>query len=166
MLRLVKGNLRGIINSNCKRKLGGRPIGRTPDSGSKASSPPNIFFNDLRWASLPKVAYFLFSLVKKSVKNCTKIGQSIWRKPDQTDRVSGWVRGSLRVTLSILLSATPPGYLLLDCGTSFHYDPTYSTLRHGGATMCGSLARSISLFHQHLKLTCKNAGFRVLTCSQ
>ncbi len=60
----------------CSSRLGGRPIGRTPDSGSKASSPPAIFFNDLRCAELPKVAYFLFSLVKKSVKNCTKIGQS------------------------------------------------------------------------------------------
>src|SRR6266478_8939851 len=64
----------------CSCLLVGRPIGRTPDSGSKASSPPAIFFNDLRCAELPKVAYFLFSLVKKSVKNCTKIGQSVWRK--------------------------------------------------------------------------------------
>ncbi len=37
--------------------------------------PPSILFNDLRCAELPKVAYFLFPLVKKSVKNCTKIGQ-------------------------------------------------------------------------------------------
>jgi hypothetical protein len=53
----------------------GRPIGRTADSELCLNPPFSLFFNDLRCAQLLKVAVFLVSLVKKSVKNCTKIGQ-------------------------------------------------------------------------------------------
>ena len=55
---------------------GGRSSnGRTPDSGSCSTFRSVIFVNILRCSRLPKVAYFLFCLVKKSVKNCTKMQQ-------------------------------------------------------------------------------------------
>jgi len=47
---------------------------------------------------LPKVAYFLFCLVKKSVKNCTKMQQSVLSKVAQfffslaTDQASSGTR--------------------------------------------------------------------------
>jgi hypothetical protein len=86
--------LRFVFVARFQKPLGGRPIGRTSDSESSIS--PSLFsiFQRLTLQSVAESSGVLVWLVKKSVKICTKTGQSA----DDTSRTKSTPKRMVRGT--------------------------------------------------------------------